>query len=77
MKLQFRVELEFEQLESEMREVMDVELIRLMEMRVCQPYIEGKDEEYTTAHMKAGRKILQALRNKVQKRGVHKAEKKG
>ncbi len=65
MKSQLRLELEFEVLDMQMRECLDVELVIANEEKILQPYVEDRDHEYSSAHIKAGRTILYALRNLV------------
>ena len=63
--MQLRLELEFEVLELQMRDCLDVELVRMNEEAKMRPYNEARDVEYTSAHIKAGRVIMQALRRLV------------
>ena len=65
MKMQLRLELEFEVLNLQMRDCLDVELVRMNEEAKMRPYNETRDIEYTSAHIKAGRVIMQALRRLV------------
>ena len=65
MKMQLRLELEFEVLDMQMRECLDLEIVRLNEENVMRPYIKTRDHEFTSAHIKAGRTILSALKNLV------------
>ena len=65
MKMQLRLELEFEVLDLQMRDCLDVELVRMNEEAKMRPYNEARDIEYTSAHIKAGRVIMQALRRLV------------
>ena len=59
-----RLELEFEKLSViEMQEVLDVQMLQYEEQTIMKPYMDARDKHYTTAHLKAGRKILQAIRN--------------
>lgn len=57
-----RIELEFENLDQKMQDVMDVEEIKRKESRIKKSYVTKQDEMYTSAHIKAGRKIMQALK---------------
>ncbi len=65
MKMQLRLELEFEALDMQRRECLDVEMIRMSEDTRMKPFEEFRDHEYTSANIKAGRKILEALRRLV------------
>jgi len=56
------LELEFEQIDQEKNEVLEVEEMRNKEDRLLHDYIGKKDEMFTSAHLKAGRKILHALK---------------
>jgi hypothetical protein len=55
------LELEFENIDEQMHDVMDVEEVRKTESRIKKPYQTRQDENYTSAHIKAGRKIMKAL----------------
>ena len=61
-KLQLRVELEFETLDEERKDAMDVEEVKMKEQSIIKAYLHRQDESYTSAHIKAGRKILAALK---------------
>ena len=64
-----RLELEFEKLSViEMQEVLDVQMLQFEEHKLMKPYLTEIDQNFTTAHIKAGRKILQRIR-------LHKASK--
>ena len=41
---------------------MDVEEVKMKEQSVIKGYLNRQDESYTSAHIKAGRKILTALK---------------
>jgi hypothetical protein len=60
--MELRLEFEFELLEDEKQDVMDVEEIAKKDARIKKPYIGKQDKQFTSAHIKACRKILQALR---------------
>jgi hypothetical protein len=45
-----------------MKDVMDVEDIKRKESRIKKNYVTQQDDMYTSAHIKAGRKIMQALK---------------
>ena len=49
----------------QMRECLDVELVRINEENILRPFNDARDHEYTTAHIKAGRTIKQALQRLV------------
>jgi len=59
------LELEFEMLDMQLRDCLDVELVRMNEEALIQPYLAQRDHEYTSAHIKAGRTIMQALKKLV------------
>lgn len=66
-KIQMRMELEFEKLDHQKKDIYDVEEMNMVERKVLRGYKSKQDEGFTSAHIKAGRKILQAmhrLRNK-------------
>jgi hypothetical protein len=42
---------------------MDVEEVKMKEISVIKGYLQRQDESYTSAHIKAGRKILTSLKN--------------
>ena len=60
-KLQLRLELEFETIDDERKDAMDVEEIKFKEQRMMRGFLNQQDESYTSAHVKAGRKIMAAL----------------
>ena len=41
---------------------MDVEEIKMKEQSIIKGYLHRQDESYTSAHIKAGRKIMAALK---------------
>jgi superfamily II RNA helicase len=57
-----RLELEFENIDNQMLEVLDVEEIKRKESRIKKAFWQQQDDLYTSAHIKAGRKIMQALK---------------
>jgi len=57
-----RLELEFEQIDQEKNEVLEVEEMKHKEDRLLHDYIGKKDEMFTSAHLKAGRQILYAIK---------------
>jgi hypothetical protein len=57
-----RLELEFETIDEERKDAMDVEEIKSKEQRMMKGYVMHQDESYTSAHVKAGRKIMLALK---------------
>jgi hypothetical protein len=57
-----RLELEFETLDEERKDAMDVEEIKMKEQSIIKGYLHRQDESYTSAHIKAGRKIMAALK---------------
>ncbi len=61
-KLKLRLELEFETLDEERMDAMDVEEVKLQEKSIIKGFLSRQDESYTSAHIKAGRKILTALK---------------
>ena len=67
-KLQLRLELEFETIDDERKDAMDVEEIKFKEQRMMKGFVNQQDESYTSAHVKAGRKIMAALMRLKQKR---------
>lgn len=67
-KLQLRLELEFETIDDERKDAMDVEEIKFKEQRMMKDFVNQQDESYTSAHVKAGRKIMAALMRLKQKR---------
>lgn len=74
MKMQLRLELEFEVLDLQMRDCLDVQLVRMTEDAKMRQYNPARDIEYTSAHIKAGRVIMQALKKLV---SVERERKKG
>ena len=57
-----RLELEFEKIDDNMQDVMDVEEIRKKQTRIKSSYLLQQDDGFTSAHIKAARKILKALK---------------
>lgn len=57
-----RLELEFEQIDEKMKDVMDVEEIRKKETRIKSSYVLLQDDGFTSAHIKAARKIMKAMK---------------
>lgn len=68
MKIDLRLELEFETIDVQLREVMDVELLRISENSLIKSFSDVRDAEFTSAHIKAGRKIMQAMKRLVEKK---------
>ena len=62
-KLQLRLELEFEKIDDDRQGVLDVEEIKKQENKLLATYIQKADSGLTSAHLKAGRKILNGFRN--------------
>jgi hypothetical protein len=50
-----RLELEFETIDEERKDAIDVEEIKFKEQRIMKGYVTQQDESYTSAHVKAGR----------------------
>ena len=65
-KVTRRLELEFEELDDEKQDVMEVEEIKKKWDSVMKPFLSGQDSSLTSAHLKAGRKILAGLKRLVQ-----------
>lgn len=61
-KIKLRLEYEFESLDDEKQDIMDVEDIKAKENRIMKPFISKQDPTFTSAHFKAARKILVALK---------------
>jgi hypothetical protein len=61
-KLRLRLELEFEHIDDEKQDVMDVEEIKEKERRQKKSYEAEKDLIYTSAHIKAARRIMTGLK---------------
>ncbi len=57
-----RLELEFENIDDKRQAVMDVEEIKDKEKRLRKSYEQDKDLTYTSAHIKAARRIMQGLK---------------
>lgn len=57
-----RLELEFEHFDDEKQDVMDVEEVKRKDAKLRRGFDRSKDESYTSAHIKAARKILAALK---------------
>jgi hypothetical protein len=49
---------------------MDVEEIKAKETRIMRPFVSKKDTTFTSAHFKAARKILVALKRLKQKKQI-------
>lgn len=60
-KLRLRFEFEFERINEDLREVLDVEEIRAKQEKIMKPYCVHHDNFWTTAHLKAGRKIAKVI----------------
>ncbi len=60
--MKMRLELEFEKIDDNMQDVMDVEEIRKKQTRIKSSYLLQQDDGFTSAHIKAARKILKALK---------------
>lgn len=67
-KLALRLEIEFENINSLLWDVGEVELIMDKERSIKKPYLCQKDESYSTGHIKAARKIFQMLQKLRQKK---------
>lgn len=67
-RVELRLELEFENIDAQLADVMDVEMVRISENNLMKSYGEIRDADYTSAHIKAGRKIMQAMKILVEKR---------
>jgi len=59
-----RLELEFEQIDDNMKDVMDVEEIRKKQNRIKSSYVLLQDDGFTSAHIKAARKIMKAMKRR-------------
>lgn len=68
VKMDLRLELEFESIDDDKQDVMDVEEIKRKETGIKKPYLAKRDQTFTTAHIKAGRKIMQGLKRLVAKK---------
>lgn len=53
--------MEFERIDEEKQDVLDVEEMKITEDKLMKGYKIKQDEGFTSAHIKAGRKILNAL----------------
>ena len=58
----------------QMRECLDVEIVRINEENVMHKYHQERDQVYTSAHIKAGRTIMTALRRLVAESKVRKEQ---
>ncbi len=62
-KMMLRLELEFETLNAvEMREVLDVQTLQFEQEALMKDFASKIDHQYTSAHIKAGRRILKAMK---------------
>jgi hypothetical protein len=66
--MDLRLELEFESIDDEKQDVMDVEEIKRKEVSIKKPFLAKRDSTFTTAHLKAGRKIMQGLKRLLAKK---------
>jgi|LauGreDrversion4_2_1035121.scaffolds.fasta_scaffold278762_3 hypothetical protein len=62
------MELEFEELDDDKQDVMEVEEIRNKYKGLMKGFLSKQDQSLTSAHIKAGRKILAALRRLYEKK---------
>lgn len=60
--MKLRLELEFEKIDDNMQDVLDVEEIRKKQTRIKSSYVLQQDDGFTSAHIKAGRKIMKAFK---------------
>jgi hypothetical protein len=71
-KMMLRLELEFETLNAvEMREVLDVQTLQFEQELIMKDYVSKIDYSYTTAHIKAGRRIFKAMQKLVTQRKLN------
>lgn len=73
-RVEFRIELEFEHINDELKDVMDVELLRISENSMMRSYNDIKDADYTSAHIKAGRKIMVAMKRLIETKRTRQQE---
>lgn len=64
MRDKLRLELEFENINDEKQDVVDVEDIKKKEARLLGAYIKKQDLNFTSGHLKAARVILKELRRR-------------
>lgn len=75
-KLRCRLELEFEDINEELREVHDIEEIRNKELKIKRTFSSKLDQGLTTAHIKPARKILGFFRQRKEQQLSQKKENK-